>query len=111
VAADVSDPAQTARASAGASVIYPLRKPPYRPELFPALTRSILNATESSGAKLVFTDNLRVYGPVDGHCVRICLLPPVAARAGPGSRWPPSCSHTEPDDAPVPPGEPGRMVD
>jgi len=34
--------------------------------LFPALTRSILGAAESSGAKLVFADNLYAYGPVDG---------------------------------------------
>ena len=68
VAADVSDPAQTARAAAGASVIYHCASPPYAkwPELFPALTRSILGAAESSGAKLVFADNLYAYGPVDG---------------------------------------------
>jgi len=30
------------------------------------LTRSILGAAESSGAKLVFADNLFAYGPVDG---------------------------------------------
>jgi nucleoside-diphosphate-sugar epimerase len=68
VAADVSDPNQTARAAAGASVIYHCASPPYAqwPELFPALTRSILDAAESSGAKLVFADNLYAYGPVDG---------------------------------------------
>jgi nucleoside-diphosphate-sugar epimerase len=68
VAADVSDPARAARAAAGASVIYHCASPPYTrwPELFPALTRSILDAAESSGAKLVFADNLYAYGPVDG---------------------------------------------
>jgi nucleoside-diphosphate-sugar epimerase len=68
VAADVSDRAQTARAAAGASVIYHCASPPYAkwPELFPALTRSILDAAESTGAKLVFADNLYAYGPVDG---------------------------------------------
>ena len=68
VAADVSDPAQAARAAAGASVIHHCASPPYTrwPELFPALTRSILEAAESSGAKLVFADNLYAYGPVDG---------------------------------------------
>jgi nucleoside-diphosphate-sugar epimerase len=68
VAADVSDPAQAARAAAGASVIYHCASPPYAqwPELFPALTRSILDAAESSGAKLVFADNLYAYEPVDG---------------------------------------------
>ena len=68
VAADVSDPAQAASAAAGASVIYHCASPPYAkwPELFPALTRSILDAAESTGAKLVFADNLYAYGPVDG---------------------------------------------
>jgi uncharacterized protein YbjT (DUF2867 family) len=68
VAADVSDPAQAARAAAGASVIYHCASPPYTqwPALFPALTSSILGAAESSGAKLVFADNLYAYGPVAG---------------------------------------------
>jgi nucleoside-diphosphate-sugar epimerase len=68
MAADASDRAQAARAAAGASVIYHCASPPYTqwPELFPALTGSILGAAESSGAKLVFADNLYAYGPVDG---------------------------------------------
>ena len=68
VAADASDPGQAARATAGASVIYHCASPPYTqwPELFPILTSSILGAAESSGAKLVFADNLYAYGPVDG---------------------------------------------
>ena len=68
VAADVADPAQAAAVAAGAAVIYHCASPPYTkwPELFPALTRSILGAAESSGAKLVFADNLYAYGPVDG---------------------------------------------
>jgi nucleoside-diphosphate-sugar epimerase len=68
VAADASDRAQAARAAAGAAVIYHCASPPYTqwPKLFPALTGSILGAAESSGAKLVFADNLYAYGPVDG---------------------------------------------
>ena len=68
VAADASDPAQAARVAGAASVIYHCASPPYTrwPELFPALTSSILGAAESSGAKLVFADNLYAYGPVDG---------------------------------------------
>jgi len=68
VAADAADPAQAARAAVGAAVIYHCASPPYTrwPELFPPLTGSILGAAESSGAKLVFADNLYSYGPVDG---------------------------------------------
>src|SRR5215469_2653483 len=65
VAADASDRAQAARAAAGASVIYHCASPPYTqwPERFPTLTGSILGAAGSSGAKLVFADNLYAYGP------------------------------------------------
>ena len=68
VAADAADLAEAAAAAAGAAVVYHCASPPYTkwPELFPALTRSILGAAESSGAKLVFADNLYAYGPVDG---------------------------------------------
>ena len=68
VAADASDPAQAARVAVGASVIYHCASPPYTqwPELFPPLTHSILDAAESTGAKLVFADNLYAYGPVNG---------------------------------------------
>src|SRR5215468_6541461 len=68
VTADAADPAQAAAAAAGAAVVYHCASPPYTrwPELFPPLTRSILDAAESSGAKLVYADNLYAYGPVDG---------------------------------------------
>ena len=68
VAADAADAPQAAAAAAGAAVVYHCANPPYTrwPELFPALTRSILGAAESSGGKLVFSDNLYAYGPVDG---------------------------------------------
>ena len=68
VAADAADPAEAAAAATGAAVVYHCASPPYTkwPELFPALTRSILGAAESNGAKLVFADNLYAYGPVDG---------------------------------------------
>ena len=39
--------------------------------MFPALTRSILGAAESSGAKLVFADNLYAYGPADEATARL----------------------------------------
>jgi nucleoside-diphosphate-sugar epimerase len=83
MAADASDPGQAARAAAGASVIYHCASPPYTqwPDLFPALTSSILDAAVSSGAKLVFADNLYAYGPVDGP-LREDL--PAAARGAKG---------------------------
>jgi nucleoside-diphosphate-sugar epimerase len=60
---------RAAAAAADAAVVYHCASPPYTkwPQLFPPLTRSILGAAESSGAKLVFADNLYAYGPVDGR--------------------------------------------
>jgi nucleoside-diphosphate-sugar epimerase len=67
-AADAADPDQAAAAARGADVVYHCVNPPYTqwPELLPPVSRSILRAAESSGAKLVFADNLYAYGPVDG---------------------------------------------
>ena len=64
--ADVSDPARAAHAAAGASVIYHCASPVYpMARAVPgADTLQSLDATESSGAKLVFADNLYAYGPV-----------------------------------------------
>jgi nucleoside-diphosphate-sugar epimerase len=67
-AADAADPAEAAVAARGAAVVHHCVNPGYTrwPELLPPISRSILGAAESSGAKLVFADNLYVYGPVDG---------------------------------------------
>jgi nucleoside-diphosphate-sugar epimerase len=68
VAADAADPGEAAAAARGAGLVYHCVSPPYTqwPELLPPISRSILGAAESSGAKLVFADNLYAYGPVDG---------------------------------------------
>jgi nucleoside-diphosphate-sugar epimerase len=68
VAADVATPDGARRACAGAAVIYHCAQPPYTKwvELFPPLTRAVLDATAEAGAKLVFADNLYVYGPPEG---------------------------------------------
>jgi nucleoside-diphosphate-sugar epimerase len=68
VAADAANSAEAAAAARGAGVVYHCVNPGYTrwPELLPPVSRSILGAAESSGAKLVFADNLYAYGPVDG---------------------------------------------
>jgi nucleoside-diphosphate-sugar epimerase len=68
VAADAADAAEARAAARGAEVAYHCVNPDYTrwPELLPPLSRSILGAAESSGAKLVFADNLYAYGPVVG---------------------------------------------
>jgi nucleoside-diphosphate-sugar epimerase len=67
-AADAADAVQAASVATGARVVYHCVNPGYTrwPELLPPVSRSILGAAESSGAKLVFADNLYAYGPVDG---------------------------------------------
>ncbi|MGH2992854.1 MAG: NAD-dependent epimerase/dehydratase family protein [Solirubrobacterales bacterium] len=67
-AADAADAAEAAAAARGAGVVYHCVNPGYTrwPELLPPVSRSILGAAESSGAKLVFADNLYAYGPVEG---------------------------------------------
>ena len=66
-AADAADTAEAAAAASGAAVVYHCVNPGYTrwPELLSPVSRSILGAAKSSGAKLVFADNLYAYGPVD----------------------------------------------
>jgi hypothetical protein len=68
VAADVATPDGARLACAGAAVVYHCAQPPYTKwvELFPPLTRAVLDGTADAGAKLVFADNLYVYGPPEG---------------------------------------------
>jgi len=66
--ADAADAAATAALARGAGVVYHCVNPGYTqwPQLLLPVSRSILGAAESSGAKLVFADNLYAYGPVGG---------------------------------------------
>ena len=68
VAADVGTPEGARRACEGAAVVYHCAQPPYTkwPEWFPPLTQAVLDGAAAAGAKLVFADNLYVYGPPDG---------------------------------------------
>lgn len=68
VAADAYDPAQVARVTADAAVVYQCAQPEYTewPQKFPPLQRSIVEGVARSGAKLIIGDNLYMYGPVAG---------------------------------------------
>jgi len=65
VRADLYDPADAARAVAGASVVYHAAQPPYAEWIgnFERLNASVGDATAEAGARLVFADNLYMYGP------------------------------------------------
>lgn len=62
--ADVSDPEGAKAASAGASVVYHAAQPDYTrwPEEFPPMTDAVVEGAAAAGAKLVFADNLYMYG-------------------------------------------------
>ena len=68
VAADVGTADGARQACEGAAVVYHCAQPPYTkwPELFPPMTAAIIDGAAAAGAKLVFADNLYVYGPPDG---------------------------------------------
>jgi nucleoside-diphosphate-sugar epimerase len=68
MAADVRDDKAAERAASGADVVYHCVNPGYTkwPQLLPLVSRSILQAAQSAGAKLVYADNLYAYGAVDG---------------------------------------------
>ena len=68
LAADVGTAEGAARACEGAAVVYHCAQPPYREwaELFPPMTQAVIDGAAAAGAKLVFADNLYVYGPPDG---------------------------------------------
>ena len=67
VGADASDAASLRRLTEGAVALYNCANPPYHtwPTDWPPLAASLLSAAEASGAPLVITGNLYVYGPVD----------------------------------------------
>jgi nucleoside-diphosphate-sugar epimerase len=69
VAADVGAAEGARRACEGAAVVYHCAQPDYRkwPELFPPMTQAVLDGAAAAGAKLVFADNLYMYGPPDGR--------------------------------------------
>jgi nucleoside-diphosphate-sugar epimerase len=83
VAADVTEADAAERAASGAGVVYHCVNPGYTkwPQLLPLVSRSILQAAQAVGAKLVYADNLYAYGPVNG---RLTEDLPAAARGRKG---------------------------
>ena len=68
VAADATDPAASAAACRGASVVYHCATASYGrwAEALPPLMNGIIEGAAAAGAKLVYGDNLYAYGRVDG---------------------------------------------
>lgn len=68
VKADATDPVSTRAACRDAAVIYNCTKPPYTewPDKFPPIMNGIIDGAQQAGAKLVYADNLYMYGQVNG---------------------------------------------
>jgi hypothetical protein len=72
------------RISQGAEVVFTTVQPPYTqwPEQFPALNQSVMDGVATSGAKLVFGDNLYMYGSTNGQPIREDLPYAATGRMG-----------------------------
>lgn len=66
--ADLYDPSDVRAVTAGAAAVYQCAQPEYTKwrQQFPTLMAAILEGLNGTGARLVFGDNLYMYGPVDG---------------------------------------------
>ena len=64
-AADASDPRQVAAVCAGAEAAYLCAMPPYTawPEQFPPLIKGVIGGLSGSDTRLIYGDNLYLYGP------------------------------------------------
>ena len=68
VAGDATNPANVRTVCQGATVVYHCAQPDYTrwPKDFPPITQGIIEGLSGTDTKLVFGDNLYMYGPVDG---------------------------------------------
>ncbi len=83
-AADATDAEAVYRCCRGARAVFHCAMPPYTrwPEMFPALTRGILEGVARSGAKLIYGDNLYMYGDTGGRPMTEDLAPAATDRKG-----------------------------
>ncbi len=84
VQADMTDPSAVARVAQGATVVFHTAQPSYTrwPEDFPPLTAAILEGVAAAGAKLVFGDNLYMYGATGGQPIHEGLPYAATGRKG-----------------------------
>lgn len=84
LAGDVTNPQDVARLSAGAKITFLCAQPPYNewPEKFPPIVRGALEGLAGQGIKLVFGDNLYMYGPTQGRPIHEGLPYAATGRKG-----------------------------
>ena len=82
--ADLTDAAQTGHAVAGSAVVYLVAGLPYNTKVWqtdwPRLMTNVLDACEKHGAKLVFFDNVYMYGAVNGPMTEATPFNPVSRK-------------------------------
>ena len=68
IAADVTDPAAARTVCEGAAIVFHCASGPYGrwPQTLPPIMHGIIEGAAAAGARLVYGDNLYMYGPVDG---------------------------------------------
>jgi nucleoside-diphosphate-sugar epimerase len=68
VAADVTDPVAARRVCEGAAVVFHCASGPYGrwTQTLPPIMNGIIEGAAAAGARLIYGDNLYMYGPVDG---------------------------------------------
>jgi nucleoside-diphosphate-sugar epimerase len=83
-AADLSDPAQAIRAAEGCEVVFLLVGLKYNlavwRDLWPRIMRNTIEACRQAGAKLVFFDNVYMYGGVDGPMTEQTPFHPISQK-------------------------------
>lgn len=75
VRGDATDPDQVSNLCHDADVVFHCAQPPYHlwPERFPPITRGIMEGVSRTNARLVFADNLYMYGPIEGETIHEAL--------------------------------------
>ncbi len=81
---DATDPDDVARISEGAAVVFQCAQPGYTqwPEKFPPIIAGIIAGVSRSGARLIFGDNLYMYGPTGGAAITEDLPHAATGRKG-----------------------------
>lgn len=84
VAGDVTQADTVAEICQAAETVYMCAMPPYTawPEQFPPLMRGVVEGLARTQAKLIYGDNLYMYGPTDGQPLHEDLPPVAATRKG-----------------------------
>lgn len=84
LSANLLDPAETERAVSGSEVVYLMAGLPYKASVWktewPILMQNTIQAVKKTGARLVFLDNVYMYGKVLGPMTELTIHQPVSKK-------------------------------